>query len=74
MNRSVFPNRKAKAALAKQVVPVVLDIDGDRNEDPAWCYKVREVPTLILIDTNGKVLDRGGFMSAKALVSFLRRS
>lgn len=72
MDRSVFPDREVKAALAERVVPVELDIDEERNAELALRYGVRGVPTLLLVDAEGTVLARGGFMSAEALVRFLR--
>ena len=71
MERSVFPDPKVKQTLTDRVIPVKLDIDDERNEELAWRYKTTAVPTLLLIDVDGKVLDRGGFMSAKELVKFL---
>lgn len=74
MDRSVFPRPEVKEALAERVVPVVLDIDLEQNEDLAWRYRVQGIPTMILIDANGKVLNRAGFMNAEALVKFLETS
>lgn len=74
MDRSVFPRPEVKEAIADRVVPVVLDIDLEENQDLAWRYRVQGVPTLVLIDANGKVLNRAGFMSAEGLVKFLDAS
>jgi thioredoxin-related protein len=60
--------------LAERVIPVALDIDEPRNADLALRHGVRGVPTLLLVDAQGTVLARGGFMSAEALVEFLRGS
>ncbi len=71
MNRSVFPREAVQKALADRVVPVLVDIDEQKNEELAPRYKVRGIPALVLIDADGEVLDRGGFMSAEALLEFL---
>lgn len=71
MDRSVFPRPEVRQALADRVVPVVLDIDLDENQDLAWRYRVQGVPTMILVDADGKVLNRAGFMSAEGLLKFL---
>lgn len=74
MDRSVFPNPDVKQALSERVIPVILDIDQDQNADLAWRYRVQGIPTMILIDANGKVLNRAGFMSAEGLLEFLPAS
>jgi protein disulfide-isomerase len=74
MDRSVFPDREVKAALAEQVVPVLVDIDEEQSVDLARRYGVREIPALLLIEPDGTVLDRGGFMSVEGLLEFLSGS
>lgn len=74
MDRSVFPRPEVKQALADRVVPVILDIDRDENQDLAWRYHVQGVPTMVLIDAEGKVLNRASFMSAEGLLKFLGAS
>ncbi len=74
MDQSVFPNPDVKQALSERVIPVILDIDQDQNADLAWRYRVQGFPTMILIDANGKVLNRAGFMSAEGLLEFLPAS
>jgi thiol:disulfide interchange protein len=74
MERSVFPDARVKQLLAENVIPLKLDIDDEANAELAWRYKTAGIPTLILIDAEGKVLDRGGFMSAEEVVRFLRVS
>jgi len=74
MDRSVFPRAEVKRALAERVVPVVLDIDLEQNADLAWRYRVQGIPSMVLINADGKVLNRAGFMSAEALLKFLGAS
>ncbi len=74
MDKSVFPDRNVKAALAEHAVPVKIDIDEARNADVARRYGIRGIPALLLVDADGKELDRGGFMSAEALVKFVGKS
>lgn len=74
MDRSVFSRAEVKQALADRVVPVVLDIDLDENQDLAWRYRVQGVPTMVLVDADGKVLNRAGFLSAEGLLRFLGAS
>lgn len=74
MDQNVFPNQDVKAALAAHVVPLKLDIDQESNAEIARRYGIRGIPTLLLVDSQGNELDRGNFMSAEALVKFVRKS
>jgi protein disulfide-isomerase len=73
LDRDVIPNPEVQVALAEKAVPVILDIDDERNRKLTTRFNVREVPSLILVDSDGEVLDRGGLMDSKALVKFLSR-
>lgn len=72
MERSVFQDRNVKKAIAKHVIPVTIDIDEERNAAVAKRYRIRGIPTLLLVDATGRELDRGGFMSAEALTKFVQ--
>jgi thioredoxin-related protein len=48
------------------------DIDEEPSQLLAQKYGVRGVPTLLLLDSTGKEIGRGGFMSSPETVKFLK--
>ncbi len=71
MDARVWPETKVQSALKEKYLIVKSDIDIQANIASARKYGVHAVPTLLVLDGEGKEIQRGGFMSAEALLKFL---
>jgi thiol:disulfide interchange protein len=72
MDAKVWPDAKVKAAIAKHVIPVEIDVDEEANMDVTRRYGVNAIPTLLLVDATGDELARGNFMGVDQLVKFVQ--
>lgn len=69
MKHDVWPNPEVGAAVRAGFIPV--DVDIDRDPATASRYEVDSVPTLLVLDQDGRVVRRSGFLDAGDLVTFL---
>ena len=71
MKRSSWPDPKVEEAVKKNYIPVLLDADDSRNENAYKKYSVETIPTILVLDAEGKVLRQGDYMPPSELLSFL---
>lgn len=71
MDARVWPDSAVQSALADKYLIVKADIDVDDSQAAIRKYGIQAVPNLLLLDSNGKQLDRAGFLSTPKLVKFL---
>lgn len=70
MRRATWSNAAVDGRLRSSFVPVKVDIDADRPT--AIAYEIEAVPTIVLLDGDGKVARRmSGFMEADELLAWL---
>lgn len=74
MDARVWPDQSVQAELADKFIIVKRDIDEEQSIAIAQKYGVRGVPTILLLDSNGKEIARSGFMSSPETVRFLSGS
>jgi thiol:disulfide interchange protein len=72
MKHEVWPNPRVASAVNEGFVPVLVDVDDPKNAEVAQRYGVRSIPTLVVVDAQGKVLRQGAFMSADDMLDFLK--
>ena len=72
MKHEVWPNARVASAVNEGYVPVLVDVDDPKNAEVAQRYGVRSIPTLVVVDAEGKVLRQGAFMSADDMLDFLK--
>ncbi|MBP7146986.1 MAG: thioredoxin family protein [Acidobacteria bacterium] len=70
MKREVWPDPDVGAAAAGYV-PVLIDVDAPGNAAVTRRYGVRGIPTILILDAEGRVLREGGFMSRADMIEFL---
>lgn len=70
MKHEVWPDPAVERALTQFYIPVLIDVDRD-NTVPER-YGVRGIPTVLVLDHAGRVVRRATFLSAAAMVRFLR--
>lgn len=71
MDARVWPDSAVQSALADKYLIVKADVDTDGSQAVIRKYGIQAVPTLLLLDSNGKELDRAGFLSSRELIKFL---
>jgi thioredoxin-like negative regulator of GroEL len=69
MKHDVWPNDKVERAVIGSYVPLLIDID--QHGAVADRYGVEAIPTVLMLDGDGRVLRRANFLSASGLVRFL---
>jgi thioredoxin-related protein len=71
MKHEVWPDAAVRRAVGDDTIPVLLDVDQPGSAEPARRYGVSAIPTILLVDGDGKVLKRGNYMSKDALLRFI---
>lgn len=74
MKRETFPDERVKAAVLADYIPVKLDVDLAENKRPSERYAISTIPTLIITDAEGVVVDAEGFMTAERMLKFLEKN
>ena len=72
MKHDVWPNPGVERALKRSYIPLLIDVD--RNGEVADRYGVGGIPTVLVLDAEGRVLRRATFLTARAMVDFLDAS
>ena len=72
MKHEVWPDGRVASAVNEGYVPVLVDVDDPKNAELAQRYGVRSIPTLVVVDAEGKVIRQGAFMSADDMLDFLK--
>ena len=73
MRRATWSNAAVDGRLRSSFVPVKVDIDA--NRPAAISYAIDAVPTIVLLDGDGKVAQQtSGFMAADELLAWLDAS
>jgi protein disulfide-isomerase len=71
MKHEVWPDDAVASAVADNYIPVLLDVDDPKNAPIANRYSVDTIPTILIVDAGGDVLQRTGSISRAELVEFL---
>jgi len=72
MKHDVWPDARVARAVTDRFVPVL--IDTDRDGATTARYHVEGIPTVLVLDGAGAVLDRGAPLTAGGMLAFLERS
>jgi hypothetical protein len=70
----VWPDAAVASAANDGYVPLLVDVDDPRNAEVARRYGVRGVPSVLVLDGDGKVLRSGSYMSKGDMLDFLKAS
>jgi protein disulfide-isomerase len=73
MKHQVWPDAEVAQA-ASAFIPVMIDVDEPGNEAVAQRYGVRGIPTILVVDADGRVLREAAFMSKGGMIDFLKKS
>jgi thioredoxin-related protein len=71
MKNNTFENKEVKEYLLKNFI--VLHVDVDKNKDLKEKYNVRELPQLVVIDKNEKIIKRiSGYKSPDKFLKWIK--
>lgn len=72
MDRTTFRDDTVKSAFQKDVIAIKINAEKGNGPKVARKYKVRAYPSILMLDEEGKVIDRRmGFMNAKLFMNWL---
>ncbi len=71
LKRNTFPDQAAGEFFNKHFINIAVDMEKGNGPVLAEQYKVNAYPTLIIVDSNGKLVSyTKGYINAKQLISF----
>lgn len=71
MKHEVWPDARVGEAVNRDYIPVLVDVDDPKAVAAAARYRIEGIPAVLVVDGDGRMLRRGGFMSAGQAISFL---
>ena len=71
MKHDTWPDAKVREVLTDKYIPVKVDVDTAVNGELSSRYAVSSIPSIVVVDADGKVLKRGSFMSPRSMIGFL---
>lgn len=71
MHRHAWPDPRVQTLLAESYLKLTIDVDEPSTRSIANDYGVQSIPTIFVVDAEGKPLRRGAFMDADRLTEFL---
>jgi protein disulfide-isomerase len=72
MKHEVWPDAQVARAANEQYVPLLVDVDDPQNAEVAQRYGIRGIPTVLVLDAEGKVIRTGSYMSKGDMLDFLK--
>lgn len=69
MKHDVWPDPAVGTAMKAGFIPVAIDVDRDPRTSSR--YDVRAIPTLLVLDSDGAVLDRATYLGKSGLLKLL---
>jgi thioredoxin 1 len=72
MKHDSWPDSRVAKAANADYIPVAMDVDAPGTREPATRYGVNTIPRVLIVNSEGKVLRDGAFMSADELFDFLK--
>jgi protein disulfide-isomerase len=74
MKHEVWPDDQVADAMNERYIPVLVDVDRTDNKAVAQRYGITSIPTIEVVDEDGRVLRQGAFMSRSQMLEFLRKT
>ena len=72
MKSRVLPNAQVEQRLSEYDSVQYLDVDDPQGKHFSAVYKVRTIPTIVIVDEGGRTVKRGSFMGVSAFLEFLQ--
>jgi thiol-disulfide isomerase/thioredoxin len=74
MKREVWPDEKITEVVEAGFVPVYIDVDEPTQAGISVRYKVRGIPAVLVLNSDGDVVRKGNSMSQMETLQFLKLS
>jgi protein disulfide-isomerase len=74
MKHEVWPDREVAKAIKAGYVPLLVDVDGPNSAEIAQRYGVSSIPSIVVVDAQGRVLRQGSFMTSSQMLNFLKKA
>jgi len=71
MKHEVWPDARVAQAISAGYIPVLLDADSAEARQPGERYGVQVIPTILILDGQGKVVRQAHYMGVNELLKFL---
>lgn len=71
MKHDVWPDDSVRQTIEAQAIPLLINVDDEATRSIQARYEVRTIPTILLVDGEGRVLKTGSFMSKRGMLDFL---
>jgi thiol:disulfide interchange protein len=73
MKHTVWPDKQVEQLASGDYIPVLIDADKPEADEPSHKYAVETLPSVIILNSDGKVLRRfDQLMSRDEMLSFLK--
>lgn len=72
MKHDVWPDSGVAGAVNSGYVPVLIDVDDPRNAEVVRKYGVSSIPTILVLDARGEVLNAAEFLTRDGMLEFLK--
>ena len=72
MQHDVWPDHAVERAVSSAYVPLLVDVD--RNPAVADRFQVDGIPTVLVLDAEGRVIRRAGFLPKSGMLRFIAGS
>ena len=71
MKRAAWPDARVAGLAGSKYIPLAMDVDTPGAKGPGERYTINTIPAVLIVDSDGKVLRQGAYMSADDLAAFL---
>ncbi len=71
MKRQVWPDDQVTQSVESSYIPMYIDIDDPEQSQVVARYQVRSIPTVIVADSTGSVIQKSSTMSRSETLDFL---
>jgi thiol:disulfide interchange protein len=71
MKRQVWPDEQVTEAVEAGFVPMYIDVDDPTHAEVVARYQVRGIPTVLVVDSTGEIINKGSTMSRSETLAFL---
>jgi protein disulfide-isomerase len=74
MKHEVWPDAQVRTLANENYVPVLIDVDRAEHRSILQRYGVSGIPSILVVDGEGTVLRKSGFLSRAQMVRFLQEN
>lgn len=73
MEREVWPDERVRRALDESTIPLQIDVDDEAASPLADARRIRSIPTVLILDSQGNEVARKGIMSPSEVIALVAK-